>query len=240
MADLEAQLKQYPLATPKVIAVISVYSMDGDIAPLSDIITLAKKYNALTYVDEVHAVGIYGPTGAGIAERDNLAKEVDIIQGNFAKAIGVVGGYIAGNANLVDFVRSFASGFIFTTSLPPAVAAAAKASIDYLKKGEALRTQLHENVAYLKNALTTKGVRFIQSPSHIIPIVIGNAFHCKQITDALLSDFGHYAQPINYPTVPRGQERLRITVSPHHTPAHMDDFAAALAYLIEATTTLAA
>jgi 5-aminolevulinate synthase len=240
MADLEALLRQYPPQTPKIIVAVSVYSMDGDMAPLADIITLAKRYNALTFVDEVHAVGLYGPTGAGLAEQLGLSEDIDIIQANFAKAIGVVGGYIAGQAAVVDYVRSFAPGFIFTTSLPPATAAAAHASITHIQHDSTLRQNLHTNVNELRAQLRAEGIPFMDAPSHITPVVMGDAIHCRNVTDVLLNTYGHYVQPINYPTVPLGQERLRITVTPAHSTQDIRGFAQALRAALIATSQAAA
>jgi 5-aminolevulinate synthase len=217
LEDLERKLAAVDINRPKLIAAVSVYSMDGDFAPIKQICDLAEKYNALTYLDEVHAVGLYGPGGAGLAAEMGLQHRLDIIQGNFAKAYGVIGGYIAGSADLVDFVRSYASGFIFTTSLPPSVAMAARASIFYLQQHDEWRQKLRHNVSFLKELLSRTDVPFLQSPSHIVPVVVGNASLCKTICDVLLRRYGIYVQPINYPTVPRGQERIRVTVTPHHT-----------------------
>lgn len=228
MGDLESHLKTLPLAQPKLIVCVSVYSMDGDFAPLEEIVKLAKKYNALTFVDEVHAVGIYGARGDGLCGLLNLSHKVDIIQANFAKAYGVVGGYITGDRVVIDFIRSHASGFIFTTSLPPATVAACITSVEILKHTRTQPTKLLKNVAYLKEKLEKTCVAMIPSPSHIIPIRVGNAALCKKICDLLLNECAHYVQPINFPTVPMGEERLRITVTPAHTHAMMDDFAVAL------------
>ena len=228
LADLETHLQSLPLETPKLIAFESVYSMDGDIAPIGAICDLAEKYNALTYLDEVHAVGMYGPRGAGVAERDGVMDRVDIIQGTLGKAFGVVGGYITASTELVDFVRSFASGFIFTTALPPAVAAGAVASIKHLKQSAVERHAQQERVADLRQRLDGIGIPHIPNPSHIIPVMVGDPVKCKYISDRLLADHGIYIQPINYPTVPKGTERLRITPSPVHTAADMDTLVGAL------------
>lgn len=224
LQDLESKLKSVSLDTPKIIACVSVYSMNGDFAPIADFCDLAKKYNALLFVDEVHAVGLYGPGGAGVCAELGLSDHVDIIQGNFAKAVGVVGGYIASNHHLIDFVRSFASGFIFTTSIPPAVAMAAVESINVLKEADDLRKQFRERVNLFIHELSKTDIPFDQAPSHIIPIIIGDAFLCKQLSQILLEDYGIYVQPINYPTVPRGQERLRVTITPFHTKEHIHHF----------------
>lgn len=235
MADLERHLSSLPADKPKIIVIVSVYSMDGDFAHIEQTVKLAKKYNALTFLDEVHAVGIYGQHGEGLAGMLGLADQIDIIQANFAKAYGVVGGYIAADKVIVDFIRSHASGFIFTTSMPPATAAACLKSIEVLQNDRRPAEKLLENVTYLKEKLHKTAVTYIESDSHIVPIWVGDAALCKQICDKLLDNFGHYAQPINYPTVPVGQERLRITVSPAHTYAMIDDFVAALEQIWEKT-----
>ena len=217
LKDLENKLKKYPKSQPKIIAFESVYSMDGDFSPIGSICNLAQKYNALTFLDEVHAVGIYGKRGAGVAERDNVMDQVDIIQGTLAKAFGVIGGYITAKKETIDFVRSFSSGFIFTTSLPPCIAAGAYASIRHLKFSTSEREKLFKVVIDLKNSLKKNNIPFIDNNSHIIPVIIGDPILCKKASQVLLDDFHVYVQPINYPTVPRGQERLRITASPQHT-----------------------
>ena len=228
LEDLEAKLAQLPHSQPKLIVVTSVYSMSGDIAPLKAICALAKQHNALTYVDEVHAVGMYGETGAGITERDGLQQDVDIIQGNFAKGFGVVGGYIAASTALIDFVRSTASGFIFTTSMPPAIAIAASQSLRVVARGQSIRQSFWQNVHYFKEKLAATGLVYEANDSHIIAIKIGDARVCRAISDHLLHHDKIYIQPINYPTVPVGQERLRITVTPDHTHKHIDELIAAL------------
>ena len=215
--DLERNLKKFPKSQPKIIAFESVYSMDGDFSPIKSICSLAQKYNALTFLDEVHAVGIYGERGAGVAERDKVMDEVDIIQGTLAKAFGVIGGYITAKKETIDFVRSFSSGFIFTTSLPPCIAAGAYASIRHLKFSSSEREKLFKVVSDLKNALKKNNIPFIDNKSHIIPVIIGDPMLCKKASQMLLDDFQVYVQPINYPTVPKGEERLRITASPQHT-----------------------
>ena len=219
LEDLEAKLAAAPANAPKLIAFESVYSMDGDIAPIAEICDVAEKYGAMTYLDEVHAVGLYGPRGAGIAEREGLMERLTVIEGTLGKAFGVVGGYIAASAELCDFVRSFASGFIFTTALPPAVAAGARASVKHLKNSQVERDIQKERVAKVRKGLDAAGIPHIPNPSHIIPVMVGDPVKCKYISDMLMRDHGIYIQPINYPTVPKGTERLRITPSPVHTDA---------------------
>ena len=228
LEDLEAHLAALPLETPKLIAFESVYSMDGDIAPIKEICDLADKYNAMTYIDEVHAVGMYGPRGGGVAEREGLMDRIDIIEGTLGKAFGVVGGYITGSADLVDFVRSFSSGFIFTTALPPAVAAGACASIRHLKASSVERDIQKEKVAEVREKLDAIGIPHIPNPSHIIPVMVGDPVKCKYISDVLMDQFRIYIQPINYPTVPKGTERLRITPSPVHSAEDIETLVGAL------------
>lgn len=228
LADLEAKLAALPANQPKLIAFESVYSMDGDIAPIKEICDLADRYGAMTYLDEVHAVGLYGPRGGGIAEREGLMDRLTVIEGTLGKAFGVVGGYIAASAELCDFVRSFASGFIFTTALPPAVAAGAAASIRHLKESGVERSAQQARVAEVRERLDAIGLPHIDNPSHIIPVMVGDPMKCKFISDTLLKDYGIYIQPINYPTVPKGTERLRITPSPVHTAADIDKLLTAL------------
>jgi len=220
--DLDRLMSEYPAERPKLVAFESVYSMDGDIAPIGEICDVADKHGAMTYLDEVHAVGLYGPRGGGVAEREGLMDRLTVIEGTLGKAFGVMGGYIAASADLCDFVRSFASGFIFTTALPPAVAAGACASIRHLKRSDAERQAQQDRVAKVRAGLDRMGIPHLDNPSHIVPVMVGDPVHCKQISDMLLDDFGIYVQPINYPTVPRGTERLRVTPSPIHTDADID------------------
>ncbi|WP_028563462.1 5-aminolevulinate synthase [Paenibacillus pinihumi] len=215
---LEQLLASVPKERAKIILFESVYSMDGDVAPIREIVALAKKYNALTFLDEVHAIGMYGPYGAGIAAQLGVADQIDFIQGTMAKAIGVIGGFIAASAILIDSVRSFASGFIFTTSLPPAIVAACLTSVEHLKHSERERSGLHEKTKRLREALAKKGIAVMaSSETHILPIRIGNAEKCKAAAKRLLEHHGIYLQPINSPTVPAGTERFRVNVTPNHT-----------------------
>ena len=216
-ADLDRKLSQLDPAAPKIVAFESVYSMDGDIAPIAEICDIAEKHGAMTYLDEVHAVGLYGKRGGGVAEREGLAHRITLIEGTLAKGYGVVGGYIAGSAAMCDFVRSYASGFIFTTAVPPAVAAGARAAIRHLKESSVEREGQQRNVALLRAGLDAAGVPHQNNPSHIVPVMVGDPVLCKQASDVLLDRYGIYVQPINYPTVPRGTERLRFTPTPMHT-----------------------
>ena len=216
---------------PKIVAFESVYSMDGDVAPIREIIEVCEAHGALSYIDEVHAVGMYGPRGGGVSEREGLAHRIDLIEGTLGKAYGVVGGYITGSANLCDFIRSFASGFIFTTALPPAVAAAAAASIRHLKNSDTERLAQRDRVSQLRAKLDAAGIPHLANESHIIPVMIGDPVKCRQISDILMQDWGIYVQPINYPTVPKGTERLRITPGPLHSDADIDALVTALGSL---------
>jgi 5-aminolevulinate synthase len=229
LEHLEELLAQAPVEAPKLIAFESVYSMDGDISDIAGTVALAKKYGAMTYLDEVHAVGMYGLRGGGVAERDGVMGEVDILEGTLGKAFGVMGGYIAADPEIIDAIRSYASGFIFTTSLPPALAAGAIASIRWLKEHNEVREAHQARAAALKARLIKAGLPVMESSvSHIVPVFVGDAVHCKMVSDVLLADYGIYVQPINYPTVPRGAERLRFTPSPAHTDAMMEHLAGAL------------
>ncbi len=228
LEHLEALLAAAPADAPKLVAFESVYSMDGDIADLAGTIALARKYGAMTYLDEVHAVGLYGATGAGVAERDGVLDGIDIVECTLGKAIGVMGGYIAADAVIIDAVRSWASGFIFTTSLPPALTAGALASVRWLKAHPEVRDAHQARAATLKARFKAAGIPVMDSVSHIVPVHVGDPVHCKMISDLLLEEHGVYVQPINYPTVPKGAERLRFTPSPNHTDAMMDDLVKAM------------
>ncbi|MBP7240626.1 5-aminolevulinate synthase [Amaricoccus sp.] len=230
-ADLERQLAAIEPGRPKIVAFESVYSMDGDIAPMEEIVEVAERHGAMTYLDEVHAVGLYGPRGGGVAEERGLMERIDLIEGTLGKAFGVVGGYIAGSSALVDFVRSFASGFIFTTALPPAIAAGARASVRHLKSSQVERLRQRRQVARLRERLDAIGIPHLRNPSHIVPVMVNDPVKCKLISDILLGEFGIYVQPINYPTVPRGSERLRFTPSPLHTDEELARLVSALGAL---------
>lgn len=221
LQHLESSLQDVDPARPKIIAFESVYSMDGDVAPIEAICDIADRYGAMTYLDEVHAVGLYGPRGAGVAERDGVMSRLTVVNGTLGKAVGVHGGYIAGTAALCDFVRSFANSFIFTTAMAPAVAAGALASVEILKRSPALRDAHQERAARLKQLLTDAGIPVLGNETHIVPVMVGDPVRCKQASDRLLGVHGIYVQPINYPTVKRGTERLRITPTPLHTDADM-------------------
>ncbi|MCC7260597.1 MAG: 5-aminolevulinate synthase [Alphaproteobacteria bacterium] len=230
---LEKLLKASDPYAPKIIAFESVYSMDGDVSPIGKFCDLAEKYNALTYLDEVHAVGLYGPEGAGKAAELGQMERIDIIQGTFAKAYGVMGGYIASSDAIVDTVRSYAPGFIFTTALPPVIGAGVLASVRHLRASDAERTKHQERAATVKKRLRAAGIPVMEeSTTHIVPVLVGDAVRCKQASDELLEEFGIYIQPINYPTVPRGTERLRITPTPLHTDAMIDDLVDALSEVL--------
>ncbi|KIT14877.1 5-aminolevulinate synthase [Jannaschia aquimarina] len=230
-ADLDAKLSRLPANATKIVAFESVYSMDGDIAPIDEICDVAEKHGALTYLDEVHAVGMYGPRGGGVAEEMGLMDRVTIIEGTLGKAYGTMGGYIAGSAAMCDFVRSFASGFIFTTALPPAIAAAATTSIRHLKVSDIERAQQRRQVARLRARLDAEGIPHERNPSHIIPVMVKDPVKCRMLSDYLMDQFGIYVQPINYPTVPKGTERLRFTPGPRHTVDDIDHLVRALSSL---------
>jgi len=229
--DLDRKLAALPANAPKIVAFESVYSMDGDICPMKEIVEVAEKHGAMTYLDEVHAVGLYGPRGGGISEREGLADRITLIEGTLGKAYGCMGGYVTGSTALCDFIRSFASGFIFTTALPPAVAAAAQTSIAHLKESQSERAQQKRQVARLREMLDQRGIPHLDNPSHIIPVMIKDPVKCRMLADILMQDYGIYVQPINYPTVPKGTERLRFTPGPLHSDED-------LAHLVDALTTL--
>ncbi len=229
--DLDRKLASLPANAPKIVAFESVYSMDGDICPMREIVEVAEKHGAMTYLDEVHAVGLYGPRGGGVSEQEGLADRITLIEGTLGKAYGVMGGYVTGSAALCDFIRSFASGFIFTTAIPPAVAAAARTSIAHLKRSQSERDQQRRQVAKLRAGLDAAGIPHLENPSHIIPVMIKDPVKCRQLADILMQDFGIYVQPINYPTVPKGTERLRFTPSPLHSDADIEHLVHALTVL---------
>ncbi|PCD03634.1 5-aminolevulinate synthase [Sphingomonas spermidinifaciens] len=228
VAHLDELLSGIAPDRPKIVAFESVYSMDGDIAPIEEIIEICEKHGALSYIDEVHAVGLYGPRGGGVAEARGLMHRIDVIEGTLGKAFGVMGGYIAASRTLCDFVRSFASGFIFSTALPPAIAAGAAASIRHLKDSQIERTRHQNRVRIVRERLDAMGIPHLPNDSHIIPVMVGDAHHAKMISDWLMEHHGIYVQPINYPTVPKGTERLRITPSPVHTDRDIDRLVEAL------------
>ena len=231
VSDLEAKLAALPANVPKIVAFESVYSMDGDIAPILEIVEVSEKYSAMTYLDEVHAVGLYGPRGGGVAEQEGLMDRITLIEGTLGKAYGVVGGYITGSTALCDFIRSFASGFIFTTALPPAVAAAARTSIAHLKVSDDERIKHRAQVAKLRAGLDAAGIPHMQNDSHIVPVMIKDPVKTKMLADYLMDEWGVYVQPINYPTVPKGTERLRFTPSPLHNDADIAHLVGALEHL---------
>ena len=228
LEHLESLLRAAPADAPKLIAFESVYSMDGDIADLRGLVDLAKRYNCMTYLDEVHAVGMYGKRGGGVAERDGVMAEIDIIEGTLGKAFGVMGGYITADAVLIDAIRSYAHGFIFTTSLPPALTAGALASVRWLKEHNEVRERHHERAATLKRRFADVGLPVMPSVSHIVPVLVGDPVHTKLVSDMLLNDYGVYVQPINYPTVPKGTERLRFTPTPFHDDRMFDHLVRAM------------
>jgi 5-aminolevulinate synthase len=225
---LESMLQEYGPDVPKIVAFESVYSMDGDISPIGDICDVAHKHGALTYIDEVHAVGMYGNRGGGVADRDNVMHKIDIIEATMAKGFGLMGGYIASSRACCDAIRSYAPGFIFTTSLAPVICAGALASIRHLKTSQVEREQHQLNAAKLKERLALENLPVMHTPSHIVPVLVGDPVQCKALTDSLLDRFGIYVQPINYPTVPRGTERIRLTPGPMHTEEQMDHLVHAL------------
>ena len=229
--DLDRKLRCLPANAPKIVAFESVYSMDGDISPMAEIVEVAERHNAMTYLDEVHAVGLYGPHGGGISEREGLADRITLIEGTLGKAYGCMGGYITGSTALCDFIRSFASGFIFTTALPPAVAAGAQAAVAHLKQSDIERMQQRRQVARLRAGLNARGIPHMDNPSHIVPVMIKDPVKCRMLADILMRDYGIYVQPINYPTVPKGTERLRFTPGPLHSDADIDQLIDALSVL---------
>lgn len=236
LADLERKLAAAPADAPKMVAFESVYSMDGDISPIGAICDLAEKYNAITYLDEVHAVGMYGPHGGGVSERDGVAHRLTIIEGTLAKAYGCHGGYVAGDSSVIDYIRSVAAGFIFTTALPPPTVAAALASIRRLKADDERRATLFAKAGLLKSKFDAAGLPRLETESHIVPLMIGNAARATEVSMRLIREFGMYATPINYPTVAAGTERLRFTPGPKHTEAMMDDLVVALKHILSGET----
>lgn len=238
ITHLEELLQTVPADNPKLIVFESVYSMSGNISPVEAIAELAKKYNALTYIDEVHAVGLYGKTGAGILEQEDQQPAIDIVNGTLSKAVGVFGGYIAASSTLIDFVRSFGSGFIFTTSLPPAICAAANKSIQYIQQHDELRSHFFENVSQLRDSFRNNGIDFKDNNSHITIIPVQQAVRCRQIANQLLEKHGIYLQPINFPTVPVGEECLRIIITARHLPKHINHLAYSLKKILKASLAL--
>ena len=226
--DLREKLADAPDDVTKIVAFESVYSMEGDMAPLHDLCDVAQEFGALTYLDEVHAVGLYGANGGGLSEMQDAAARIDVIEGTLAKAFGVMGGYITGSANLIDFIRSFSSSFIFTTALPPGLTAGALKSLRLVREGKHLRETLATNAALLKSKLKAANIPILEGPSHIVPVMVGEADTCRKASQVLLEEHGVYVQPINYPTVPRGTERLRLTPTPAHTAEHIDQLVHAL------------
>lgn len=232
--DLEEKLKKYSINTPKIIIFESIYSMDGDVAPIKEIADLAKSYNALTYLDEVHAVGMYGETGAGYSELLGVEKEIDIIQSTMAKGIGLIGGYIVSTKEMIDMIRSYAPGFIFTTALPPSVVAGCLTSVNHIKESSKERDLLHKRTDYLRGKLKEHNIPILsESTTHIVPVVIGDSKKCKEASDELLKTFNIYVQPINSPTVEKGTERFRINVTPNHTEEHIDHLCLAISTVFE-------
>lgn len=228
LEDLEKILNEYPIDRPKILAFESVYSMSGTVAPIKEICNLAEAHNAFTYLDEVHGIGLYGKKGGGVAQKLEVAHRIDLIQGTLGKAVGLVGGYISGSRSMVDFIRSFASGFIFTTSLPPVITEGASQSLRIIKQGQHLREAHQAHVSSFKTKLKNTGIPFWDNPSHIVPIIVGDAFKCKAITNKLLEDYKIYVQPINYPTVRAGTERMRFTPSALHSQTLIDECVQAL------------
>ncbi|WP_299615794.1 5-aminolevulinate synthase [uncultured Tateyamaria sp.] len=226
--DLDRKLAALPANAPKIVAFESVYSMDGDIAPIAEILDVCEKHGAMSYIDEVHAVGMYGPRGGGVAEREGLMDRITLIEGTLGKAYGVVGGYITGSEAMCDFIRSFSSGFIFTTALPPAIASAARTSIRHLKQSDQERIEQRKRVAYLRKRLDQEGIPHMDNPSHIIPVMIKDPVKCRMLSDYLMQQYGIYVQPINYPTVPKGTERLRFTPGPLHSTDDIEHLVMAL------------